>query len=155
MWRSLPAGSSGSVAPRVFATTGVLVNGIGSPVTRDTSRSSARARVLPTTCSSSTSVARVSPAAAGSLLLRRLRAALLAVTEVVAVSALDAAPVLGLVALAGLMLDGVAVAAAHHLRLGAFAGDVALNTTVVAGTAASSASGAGFRAVGLVVSVDS
>jgi hypothetical protein len=71
----------------------------------------------------------------------RLLAALDSVAELVAVVALDAAPVLGLSTLASGMAFCITVAAAHHTRLGALARQVARLMAVVAGAVISSTTG--------------
>lgn len=69
-------------------------------------------------------------------------------TELITVGALDARPVLGLGALAGLVTLFIAVAAAKDTRLWAVTGDVTLALAVVANATASTTGAlGGFRAV--------
>jgi hypothetical protein len=143
----LPARSSATA-------TGVALGGssrVVSPVARRLSRSSSIA-TTPATGSSSRITTGVAPAAAIILALR-LGAASTTVSVVGAVGALDTAPVLGLVALLGLVTHDVAVAALHDARLVAVLGDVALVTAVVASTTSTAAASTstGLGAVGLVV----
>jgi hypothetical protein len=87
------------------------------------------------TASRSRRTTSIAPITAG-VLSRRLRAALLAVTEVVAIAALDAAPVARLGTLPRRMTFLIAVAAFHHARLVTLAGQVTLIAAVMASTSA-------------------
>jgi hypothetical protein len=74
-------------------------------------------------------------------------------TELLTVTALDARPILGLVALVGLVALFVAVPAAEYFRLGALARHVAnlLAVVTLSSTTSSARSAQRLRTVGLVV----
>ena len=151
-------GVQGLLPARSIATApGVALGGssrVVSPVARRLSRNSVTTR-SPATGSSSRTTTSIAPVTA-SILARRLGAASTTVSVVLAVGALDTAPVLGLIALLGHMTHGVAVAALHDARLVTLLRDVALVAAVVAGATATTSTSTSTRSkrfgtVGLVV----
>jgi hypothetical protein len=111
--RSTGIGSRGGVVSPVAAR-------LNRDITPTSSRSCRTASITPVTTSR---------------LSRRLRATLLAMAEVVAISALDAAPIARFGTLAGRMTLLIAVAALHDTRLVTLTRHMTLITAVVTGTA--------------------
>lgn len=142
-WSDLPHCRSSRIAPVVVLRSN---SGVISPVARRRCRRCRRRSIgpfiSPTTRSSSSSSS-ITPVTIGSI-DNRLRAALLAMTIVVAVAALDSGPIARLGTVTSSVALLVTVAALHNARLVTFAGHVAFLAAVVTCTSAAASASASF-----------